>query len=409
MIQKASLIFSLSWRNLWRNTRRTTVILIAIVLGAWAMIVMAAYVRGMSMQMFDNAVDNLLGHAQIHAPGYLDDPVIDHTVDTSSAEFSQAMSNQLVLASAMRVRVPAMITSERGSQGVVLLGIDPASEAAMSFIGKSVTEGRNLLGPDDTGIILGKKMAERLETAVGRRVVVMSQDIENKIADRGFRVVGIFDTMLDAQETAFAFVGLKTAQDLFHLGTRISEVSVKGPGIAQTDDLVHSLKTTMPALDVEPWYKLDVLSKLLQDTWQGTAFVWNLIVFLAMGFGIVNTILMAVFERTREFGLFQALGLRPGFILMQVWLEAFLLLVIGLAIGNVISWLSVLATGKGIDVSGFSRGMEMAKMSKIIPFVITFDDLLIANLTVLVLGLITCLYPAWRAARLVPAHAITRV
>ena len=138
-------------------------------------------------------------------------------------------------------------------------------------------------------------------------------------------------------------------------------------------------------------------------------FIWYLIVFLAMAFGIINTLLMAVFERTREFGLFQALGQKPRFILFQVWLEAILMILVGLIFGNLLSWLSVMATGEGIDVSVFARGMEMLNMSNIIPFVITMDDLIVANVTVALLGMLTGLYPAWRASRLVPADALTRI
>jgi ABC-type antimicrobial peptide transport system permease subunit len=118
---------------------------------------------------------------------------------------------------------------------------------------------------------------------------------------------------------------------------------------------------------------------------------------------------MAVFERTREFGLFQALGQKPRFILFQVWLEAILMIIVGLVVGNLVSWLSVVATGEGIDVSMFARGMEMLNMSNIIPFVITFKDLIIANITVIVLSMLTGLYPAWRASKLVPADALTRI
>ncbi|MEK6750160.1 MAG: ABC transporter permease [Pseudomonadota bacterium] len=404
-----TLVAALAWRNLWRNPRRTTVILFAIVLGAWAMIVMAAYARGMSKQVFDNAIDNLTGHIQIHAPGYLEDPVIDYAFDSAQTTLKTALSDPEIAQFSPRVRVPAVVASERESQGVTLLGIDPVTEAKMSFLRKSIVAGNFFVSARDPGVIIGKKLAERLETALGRRVVIMTQDAHSKIADRGFRVVGIFDAMMDAQETGFAFISLGAARQMLNLENRVSEIAIKLHDPAHTDATLERLKLQLPALDVRAWYKLDMLAKLFQDTWEGSTFVWHLIVFLAMGFGIVNTILMAVFERTREFGLFQALGLKPGFILLQVWLEALLLLIIGLAIGNLVAWLSVLATGDGIDVSAFGQGLEMAKLSKVIPFVLTARDLLIANAVVLILGLLTCLYPAWRAARLVPAHAITRI
>lgn len=402
------LLFSLAWRNLWRNRRRTLVILFALILGVWAMVVMAAFMRGMNNQLFDDAIDNLTGHLQIHATGYLDDPVIDHSLTLS--DNVRAVLNDIDIAViGSRIRVPAVIASERDSAGVVLVGIEPVAEAGLSFIAEAVSDGRYLKDANDQGILIGRKLAERLETKLGRRVVIMSQNKDNDVADRGFRIVGVFDTSLEATETAFVFMGRDTARELLGLGNEVSEVAVKLNDINQVDAVVERLRKKLPHLDVQPWHVIEPLTKWIVDMYDASAVIWHVIVFLAMGFGIVNTLLMAVFERTREFGLYQALGLRPRFILAQVWLEAVLLLLVGLLIGNCISWLTVFSLGEGIDVSSFARGMEMVGMQKIIPCVIEARDLFVANSVVVILGTLTGLYPAWRASRLVPADALTRI
>ena len=404
-----SLLFSLATRNLWRNHRRTLVILFAIVLGVWAMIVMAAFMRGISDKMFYDGIQNLTSHIQIHEKKYLDDPVINNSMNVDSTIEEALKSNPKIVKWTTRIRVPAVVASEHDTAGLTLIGIDPSLEAEMSFLKSSMIEGRYLTSVDDKGVIIGKKLAEKLETRVGKRIVLMSQDKANQVADRGFRIVGLFDAETDAMEKSSIFLAINTAKSLLKVKEDISEIAIEIDNINDVDLVVEQLKQSVPGYDIKSWHEIQPLLKMITDLYNSVGIIWHLIVFLAMGFGIVNTLLMAVFERTYEFGLFQALGLKPAFILIQVWLEAILLLVCGLLIGNLVSWLTVLATGDGIDMANFAEGMQMAGMGNVIPFVIVTEDLIAANLVVIVLGLLTGLYPAWRASRLVPADAITRV
>lgn len=403
------LLISLASRNLWRNQRRTLVILFAIVLGVWAMIIMGAFMRGISDKMFDDGIHNLTGHIQIHEQYYLDDPVINNSIMFNQSLADVLNLNEKILQWTSRIRVPAVVASERDTAGLTLIGINPDQESDMSFVKSSIIEGRYLSGPNDKGVIIGKKLAEKLETRVGKRIVLMSQDKNNQVSDRGFRIIGLFDAETDALEKSMIFLSLNTAKSFLHVKNEISEIAILVDDINTVDSVVSQLKKSLPNHDIKPWYDIQPLLKMITDLYNSIGIIWQLIVFLAMGFGIINTLLMAVFERTHEFGLFQALGLKPMFILIQVWLEAIMLLIMGLFLGNILSWLTVLSTGEGIDMSSFSEGMQMAGMGNIIPFLIVSEDLISANLVVIILGLLTGLYPAWRASRLVPADAITRV
>ena len=407
-MESLRLLIALAWRNLWRNKRRTMVILFAIVLGVWAMIFTAAFMRGMSLQIIDDTVENLTGHIQIHKPGYLDDPVVEHSFHVDDS-LNTALQNEAIQQFAMRIRVPTVVASERDSYGLVLIGIDPKPEAELSFIANSIVQGNYLSDSDDQGVIIGKKLAEQLETRLGKRVVLMSQNLDNDIADRGFRIVGIFDTQMEALEMGYVFMGRKTAEKMLGIEDQVSEIAISLKQEIDVDTVVQKLKHQQPELDIQAWHELQPMSRVMVEMYEDFHLIWHLIVFIAMGFGIINTLLMAVFERTREFGLFQALGLKPTFIMGQVWIEAILLLLLGTALGNLVSWLSVMATGEGIDVSAFAQGMEMANLSNIIPFVIVSGDLILANSVVIILGLLTSLYPAWRASSMVPADALTRI
>jgi len=372
------------------------------------MVTLAAIMRGMVEQQVRNTINNLTGHIQVHHVSYRDDPAIENSMPTPDLPMLEVLRVENVKAWATRVRVPAVVASERESTGVTLVGIDPEAEQGLSFIAEAVTEGRYLESPGDHGLLLGRKLAERLETSLGKRVVLMSQDINNEIADRGFRVVGIFDATMDATETAYVFVGRTLAQDMLKLGENVSELALVVDDRHDLAGVFQHLTHKARGLDVQPWTKLEPVLVLTVKMYQGTLLIWFVVVFLAMSFGLVNTLLMAVFERTREIGLFQALGMRPGFILSQVLLESLTLLITGLFAGNLLAWATIASLGDGLNLSAFAEGLEWAGISSIIYPLVAASDIITANLLVIVLGIIASLYPAWRASRYVPVEAITR-
>jgi ABC-type lipoprotein release transport system permease subunit len=313
-----------------------------------------------------------------------------------------------VSAWANRVRVPAVVASERESAGVTLVGIEPARERELSFIAKSMTGGRYLESGDDAGLLLGRKLAEKLETGLGRRVVVMSQDPKNQVADRGFRVVGIFDTQPQQMEEAYVFIGLSAARSMLKLGEEVSEVAIMTPDRDRLAPLMARLTAAAPGLDVASWKEVEPLLVLTQEITDAILLIWYVIVFAAMSFGLINTLLMAVFERTREFGLFQALGMPPRQILGQVLVESLILLVLALVLGNLLSAATLAALRDGIDLSAVAEGMELVGVAPVIVPAWRGHDLVMANLSVVLLGLAASLYPAWRASRHVPVEALTR-
>jgi len=409
MIGNLDLLGRLAWRSLWRQRRRSLILLAAITLGVWAMIAMAALFRGWLEGQVTNEIDNLTGHVQIHAPGYLDDPVLENSMTPPDAALRRVLNGPQVTVWASRVRVPAVIVSERESAGVTLVGIQPRREQGLSFIAKAVKQGRYLDGPDDDGLLLGRKLAERLDTKLGRRVVIMSQGQGNKIADRGFRVVGIFDAEIETMETAFVFTGLHTAQKLLKMGSHISEISLKAPHYDHLDPLLAALRAAAPGRQVLPWLELKPLLKVMLKITDGFMYIWYVVVFLAMSFGLINTLLMAVFERTREIGLLMALGMRPNAILVQVLLESLLLLALGMLLGNGLTWFTLWALQGGIDLSRFAEGLALMGYSPIIYPALIPRDAIMANVVVLVLGIAASLYPAWRASHTVPVDALARV
>ena len=400
----------LAWRYLWRNHRRTGIMLGAISIGAWAMIFMTALTQGMVTEMIRDGISALPGHVQVHHPDFGDDPNIANLIPMPDAQIVSTFDPAGFEAWSSRVKVPAVITSERESRGVTLIGIDPLRERDLIFVNYDDVEGRFLESADDRGVVIGRKLADTLDTEVGKRIVLMSQDPDNDVADRGFRVVGLFDANVQAFEETFVFAGKTTVQSMLRVGDRVTEIVVLGDDYRDVEgEYSRVLELVSNDVIVQRWTEVDTYLGTMLKVMDGFVLVWVIVIFLALSFGLVNTLVMAVFERVREIGLMLALGMKPSNILGQILIESMLLLVIGLSIGNLLAWASIKPLESGIDLSVVAEGMAMMGASSMLYPELRLQDVVLANVVVLILGFLASLSPAWRASRYQPIEAITKV
>jgi len=405
-----SMGFHLAWRNIWRNPRRTAVILTAVVIGVWSMVFLGALMRGIVQGMIQNGIKTLTGHVQIHPAGYLQDPSVNHRIQ-GIARIKSMVASELPVRSSLscRVRVNAVASNARHNGGVTLVGIDPQDEAKVSFIGSSIVEGRYLKPDDGDAIVIGRALADRFETRLGRKLILMAQDTGGEIASRAFRIRGIFHAEMEATEKNFVFVTRSAAQKMLGMDDAVSEIAIVLPAHDQAAAVARRLQQRFAGQDlvVTTWRQALPLLTSYLELYDSFIMIWFVVVFVAMGFGIVNTTLMAVFERMREFGLLKALGMRPCRIVWGILTESFYILVCGMLLGDLLGLVSSWGFAiKGIDLSALAQGVEYAGMSRIIIPVVEARDLLNANLVVLVLGLLVSFYPAIRAARFTPVEAM---
>ena len=409
-MRSLSIVTMLAWRNLWRNHRRTLIMVGAVTIGVWAMIFMTALMRGMVSDMIEDGVRNLPGHVQVHNPAFRDDPSIDNLIRLSDSEIETRLQDADVVAWTTRVNVPAVISSERESRGVTLVGIDPARDDELTGLSSTIVAGRTLEGPDDTGLIVGASLLDKLDTDLGKRVVIMSQDPDNEIADRGYRVVGVFEAKLPTQEEGVVFAGKTTVTNMLGIADRVTEVAAVGEDYRNVEPVYREIRKRLDDdLEVVRWTDLAAYLASMLRVMDGFVLVWFVVIFLALSFGLVNTLVMAVFERVREIGLMLALGMRPVWILAQVVIESVLLLALGLALGTLFAWLTILPFEDGMDLSSVAAGMEMFGMSSVLYPELRLSDVLLANGVVLTLGILASLSPAWRASRYEPMDAIRKV
>jgi ABC-type lipoprotein release transport system permease subunit len=401
-------LLPLAWRNLWRNKRRTIIILAAISVGVWAMVFFNAFLAAWLASSLRESIITLTGHAQIHAPHYLDDPSIEHRLSPLAEPLITLLNSPVVAAWSQRVRVPAVLMSAHATTPVTLVGIIPESERDLSFIATATKMGNYLSSSQDKGILLGAKLAERLETGLGKRVVLMSQGVDGSITERGFPIRGIFTASQEATETAWVFIGIQTAQQMLKMNQDCSEIALVLRNIQQLPTFLPQLQQVASTLDVATWQTLQPLTQALFQMSEGVTGLLVIIMFVAMAFGIVNTLLMAVFERVRELGLLQALGMRPGLILGQVLLESALLIGLGVLTGIMLGSATILAFHSGIDLSRFASAVAYWGAEKVLYPQLNYSDLLFIGGLVWFLGIIVSCYPAWQATQYTPVIAMNR-
>lgn len=404
------IVVTLAWRNLWRNHRRTLIMIAATTVAVWAMIFMTALMRGMVNDMIRDGIENLPGHVQVHNADFRDDPSIGNVIAVTDSRITSLFAPAGFAAWSSRIKVPAVITSERATRGVTLFGIDPELDRNITFVADNIAAGRYLENSADKGLILGRKMLDRLETDLGKRVVLMSQDPDNEIADRGFRIVGVFDAKLEIQEETMVFAGKQTVRDMLGIGDYVTEIAVLGDDYRDVEPVQRKVSALVGAeAEVLPWTELNSYLGTMLKVMDGFVLIWTVVIFLALSFGLVNTLVMAVFERVREIGLMLALGMRPVSILAQVVIESMMLLVIGLGLGSLMAWLTILPLEDGIDLTIVSEGMEWFGASSVLYPELILSDVILSNIVVLALGFVASLSPAVRASRYKPIEAITKV
>jgi ABC-type lipoprotein release transport system permease subunit len=340
----------------------------------------------------------MTGEAQVHARGYLDDPSIQHSFPTPRGELARVLDSNEVSAWAPRVRIPAIIQSEYQTLPVTLVGINPKRETGVSFIADARIEGHMLNGPQDDGVLLGRHLAEHLQTSVGKRIVIMANDSHGKLQERGAIVIGIYAAAPNLEDE-FMFTGLQAAQQFLHANGELSEIALMTSAHANLDSVLQTLRHAAPSLAIADWAQLQPMTKGVHDITEGFIYVWLWVMFVLIAIGVVNTQLMAVFERTREFGLLQALGFRPAWVKLEVMLEAVQIIGLGVLIGALSAFFTVHAMQGGISLGGLSAGADFLGIERILYPHLDEKEFITTIVVIWGLGVLTALWPASRAAR----------
>lgn len=406
-------LLTMAWRNMWRNWRRTAIAVVAIVLGLMLLLLLNGFITGSDQAIFGNAVRLYGGNIQIHAPGYREKanrlpllPLAD-----ADAVVAAARSLPQVVAAAKRIHTGGLISSREGAFPVSITGLEPSVEATLSIQAENISAGRYLQDDDGDALVIGRGLAELLGVGVDDRVTLVGRRKNETMRQRTMTIVGIYNLgMRDAEKSA-VFMSLVEAQSLYNLRDSASEVAVTLQGVGTESAIIPTLQASLPGYEVDSWQTLrPEIAETIQTKGAFTS-VFGFIVLLIASIGILNLMLMAVFERTREMGVLAALGMKRHQILTLFLMEGALIGVVGALVGCLLGALVVGIIGQiGFDLS-FAQGMGeiTALMGERLYPVVTQEQLISRGIGVVIIAALASLYPAWQAARKEPAEALHHV
>ena len=403
----------MAWRNVWRNWRRTLIATVAIVLGLILLIFMDAAIRGSDQAIYGNAVRLYGGNVQVHAPGFRDKssrlPLLP--LDNADIVIEKVLSKPNVVAVAKRINTGGMVSNREGAYPVSITAIQPESEVAVSLIAANIVAGRFLQGDDEDNILIGQEMATLLNVTVGDRVTLLGQRKDQSMRQRTMTIVGIYSLGLGDAEKGLVYINLPTAQRLYNLREQETEVTITLDAVGQENAFIASLSPELPNYEIDSF---DTLRPEIRETLatKGAATaVIGFIVLLMASIGILNLMLMAAYERTREMGVLAALGMKGRQIMGLFLLEGMFIGVVGSILGCFLSWLLVVAMGQvGLDLSYAEGTGDITALigNRLYPS-IPLENIFFYGVAVVVIASLASLVPAWQASHNEPAEALHHI
>ncbi len=398
----------IAWRNIIRNTYRSLITIGAVAFGLAALIFIHAFVEGGDSQMIENYTDLIPGHLQIHRKGFHRTMGLNRSIEKPDTVAAALGRTKGVIAYAPRIKEYVLVSSAEGSSGVLLMGVDPAREKEVTYLHKGIWRGE-YLGKDENGIVVGTDLAALLKVGVRDKIVVMAQGADGSLAAAAYRITGILDSGAEEIDRGMALITLGAAQDLLVLGDRISEIAVRTDSVYRAEEYARALRSALDtgSYEVLSWRDIAPMIAQFQEFDRAFTHVILFVVLLIVASGILNTVLMSVLERIREFGIMLAVGTKRSQIVLMVALESALLGIAGTVLGIGFGLtLTSYFNRAGIDLSQFASALESYYAGSVIYPRVSFFYVAGFAVTVFLVSIIVSLYPALKAARLTPVKAL---
>ena len=404
------MLWTLAWRNVWRNKKRSGVIVAAIACGLWGGLLISGLFYGMQEQMVKSAISDRTAHIQIHAKGFLDRKEIGLVIPNGHEVLDSVRRVPGVKYAAGRIVISGMASSPTTGTGVMMYGIVPSEEEHISDISKKMVEGTYFQSDARNRIIAGKDLVKKLALQEGNKTVLTAQDLNGDISAGAFRIAGIFKTVSSQFDKTTVFAQRDDLARIFSLDGQLHEIAIIVDDINQIPAITAELQKMFPNLSVESWEDLAPELSLMTDTTMQFLVIFIVIVLLALAFGTTNTMLMGVIERVRELGVIVALGMSHGRIFLMIVLETVFLAITGGLVGMILSYASIeILYRTGINLSIVSKGLAAFGSSEILRPILPWQAYPMIGAFVIVTAIIAAIYPAIKAIKLNPVEAIRTI
>ena len=408
-----NLYVRLAWRNIWRHRRRTVIIVLAMGLSLAMMMFYDGLMDGFNNAIAGNAVRVLGGNVQVHAEGYREkvdsNPLLPLTDDMAVVQAALAQPN--VVAASRRIQTGGLISNREGAFPMSIIGIDAEAEAPVSLIAEHIVDGRYIENTDEDSVLIGKGLAEALSINVGDRITMVGSDIHKQNRQRTMTVIGIYDIGIPSMEKATSYISLAEAQNWFGLRGQTTEVQITLKRVGTEAAVVNALTPLLPGYEVESW--ANTYPELGNAVGRKNIVmdIFSVIIVMIAGIGILNLLMMAIYERTREIGLLGAMGLKPRQIATTFVLEGALIGLVGVVVGiafGLITNLSLMQVG--MDYSQFAGMTDyMALISGKVYPTLGVAKLPMRAIIIFVIAALAALIPAIVASKREPSEALHHV
>ncbi|MDP4284201.1 MAG: ABC transporter permease [Bacteroidota bacterium] len=402
------MLIQIAWRNVWRNKTRSLVIIIAVALGLWGGIFSDAFMQGMAAQQIYSVIHTETGHIQLNQPGFLLNHDMQMQVKDADRIIAAIKTNSAVEGVSAIIQLPAMASTASGSSGIMVNGIQPSDQEKVSDLSKLLIQGDYFKSDRTNQVVIGQQLADKLKVKLHSRIVLTLQTTTGDIVYGAFKVTGIFRTHDSEFDKQMIFVRNKDIQQL--VGFPPDAASIITVLLNNNDDtkkVATTIQKQFSGMQVQSWIQLSPMLQILSGTMIQFTLIFVGIILIALAFGIINTMLMAVMDRTREIGMLLSIGMKPSKVFGMIMLETIFLSLTGAIIGVIVSIASISFFGHyGINLSIIAEGFNAFGYSSIVYPTLGVNFYIMLAIMVIIIAIIAGLFPARRAVRLKPAEAV---
>ncbi len=401
------MLIALAWKNIWRNKKRSLIILTAITLGIWAGLFSVAVMIGSWDTTVNSTIDRNLSHLQIHTKAFKDDNLISNYIPNGPVLADNIRKLPQVKDVSARVLIEGMASSPGSSGGANIIGVDPEHEKNVTTIANYIIDGEYFSGIKRNPILVGAKLADKLGLKLRSKVVLSFQNIDTTLTYAAFRVAGIFRTESSMFDGSNVFVKQSDLYKVMNNDRIVSEIAVRLKSSNDLDSTLSQLRGMYPSLVIESWKQLAPELELTYQFMIVELEIFLGIIMAALLFGITNTMLMSVMDRVREFGVLLAVGMKRMRVFFLILFETAILSffggIIGMMLGSFTIWYF---SDKGIDLSLFTEGFSAWGMPSILYPALPLSFYGILTSMIILTAIIASIYPSVKTIKLRPADAI---
>lgn len=389
---------------------RSFVVSGSVMIGVWALIALLSFSFGMVKSYVNNAIRIETSHIQIHHTEFKEDQEVIYYLENPEEQLATIRQNELVQAATSRSIVNGMLATSRGARGVTIKAVSPEHELKVTRFAEKMTQGEYLDTDGNNPILISERLAEKLKLQLRKKVVLQFQDLQGQIIAGAFRISGLFNSGNAPFDESNVFVLQNDLNRLLGNGSIAHEIAIFLNDPQNLLKAESDFKSDFPSLLVENYRDLSPDIRLYESQIGISATIFIVIFMLALIFGIINTMLMAVLERTRELGMLMSIGMNKLRVFSLVVAETVMLGFIGAPIGLLAGWLTVkYFEDKGLDLSAFSGGMEQFGLSTMIYPALDTGIYIQLGVSVIITAVLASIYPAIKAISLRPVEAIRKI